>query len=212
MRLVECAQNSPEWLAARAGLATASNFSDILAQSRTKGEESTMRRNYRIRLVVERLTGKPMLGGFKSRATEQGHEREPYARKAYMVATGNLVQTVGVCLHDTLECAASPDGLIEDEGGLEVKCPELAAHLEYLQRKDEPPEYRAQIQGGMWVTGRKWWDFVSWNPDFPERLRLKIIRVQRNEIYIAGLATAVALFMSEVREEETALHNLAATT
>jgi hypothetical protein len=208
MRIVECEQGTPEWLRARCGIATASNFADILARSRDRKEEGVTRRNYRARLVVERLAGRPVEGGFSSYATKQGQEREPAGRERYMVATGNYVEQVGVCLHDTLECGASPDGLIDTDGGLELKCPELSTHLEYLRRKDEPPEYRAQIQGNLWITGRAWWDFASYNPDFPEHLQLIVRRVLRNDDYIASLELAVRLFMDEVRAEEAEVRAL----
>lgn len=208
MRIIECTQGTDEWKAARAGIATASEFAAILSKPKDGKGESTGRRNYRVRLVVERLSGRPIEGGFTSAATRQGTEREPSARAAYEIHTGNVVQEIGVCLHDELECGASPDGLVGDDGGVEIKCPELAAHLDYLRRKDEPPEYRAQIQGNLWITGRQWWDFVSFNPDFPPHLQLVVRRVQRDPKYIAALEFAVYLFMDEVRAEEAEVRAL----
>jgi len=192
-------QGTPEWLAERAGIATASSFADVMAT--VKSGEAASRRNYRARLVVERLTGKPV-PTFQSAAMRQGTEREPDARMAYMMKTGAVVDQVGLCRHDTLEAGASPDGLIGTDGGLEIKCPELATHLEYIKLKTEPPEYAWQIQGGMWITGRKWWDFASFNPDFPEHLQLVIRRVCRDEAAITRLAAEVSKFMDEVRAEE----------
>ena len=203
MRIIECEQGSPEWHQARAGLATASCFADVLSTIKTG--EAAARRNYRVKLVVERLTGKVLNGGFQSAAMLQGTEREPYAREAYEATTGRLVQEVGFIVDDMHQAGCSPDGLIDDDGGLEIKCPELATHLDYLRCPSEPPAYTPQIQGSMWLTGRKWWDFVSWNPDYPEPLRLVIRRVKRDETYITKLQLAIALFMSEVREEEAAV-------
>jgi hypothetical protein len=208
VKIIPCQQGTDEWRAARAGIATASEFGCILAKARSGNDEATTRRNYRVRLVVERLAGKPLEGGFATFATRQGTEREPLAREAYEVRTGNLVQEVGVCLHDELACGASPDGLVNDDGGVEIKCPELAAHLDYLRRKDEPPEYRAQIQGNLWITGRAWWDFVSFNPDFPPHLQLLVRRVPRDDKYIAGLEFNVRMFLGEVAEEEAAVRAL----
>lgn len=205
MLLVDCIQGTPEWRAARCGIATASGFADVLAT--IKNGEAAARRNYRAKLVVERLTGK-VIDTFQSAAMKQGVEREPLARDAYMVHSGNLVQQVGFMRHDTLEAGASPDGLIDDDGGLEIKCPELATHLAYLRLKAEPPEYTAQIQGCMWISGRAWWDFASFNPDFPPHLQLVVRRVPRDEKYIAGLALAVELFMGEVRAEEAEIRAL----
>lgn len=199
MRILDHEQGSPEWFAARAGLATASCFADVMATIRSGGEAAS-RRNYRARLVVERLTGKAVQT-FETAAMRQGREREPLAIQAYETRTGELVDRVGLCVHDKLLAGASPDGLVSDEGGLEVKCPELANHLEYLQIAGEPQEYSWQIQGGMWITGRQWWDFVSFNPDFPEHLQLVVRRVRRNEEAIARLEAAVEKFLAEVDRE-----------
>ena len=198
MRLVEGAQGMPEWLQARHGIPTASRFGAIMAK--IKSGEAADRRNYRADLVVELLTGRP-LEGFSTPAMRQGIEREPLARLAYEAETGEMVTEVGLCLHDTMGAGASPDGLIGTDGGLEIKCPERAAHLRYLQQAAEPPEYTWQIQGGMWITGRAWWDFVSWNPDFPEHLQLIIRRIKRDDKAIADLAAEVGLFITEVAAE-----------
>lgn len=208
MRIIDCVQGEPEWHAARAGLATASCFADILAT--IKSGEAAARRNYRAKLVVERLTGKVVEGGFKSAAMLQGTEREPLARAAYSAATEHWVDQVGFMVDDVHQAGCSPDGLIGDDGMLEIKCPELATHMEYLRRKDEPPEYRAQIQGQLWISGRQWCDFVAWNPDYPPRMQLVIRRVKRDEVAITSLQLAVAMFMQEVREEVAALERLAA--
>ncbi len=208
MTIYGCEQASPEWYECRRGIATASCFAEILAKGKN-GAEATGRRNYRAKLVVERLSGK-IVEGYKSRAMDQGTEREPLAREAYMVATGNFVERAGFFRHDTIEAGASPDGLIGAEGGIECKCPELSAHIDYLQRNDEPPEYRAQIQGNMWLTGRVWWDFISWNPDFPPSLQLVIRRVVRDEAYIARLELAVRRFIVEVYAHEAELRRMLA--
>lgn len=205
MIVIEHEQGSEGWLLARAGIATASCFSDVMAV--IKSGEAASRRNYRARLVVERLTGKPV-PTFTTAAMKQGTEREPLARMAYEAATGNLVEEIGLCRHDTLEAGASPDGLIGTDGGLEIKCPELATHLEYIKLKTEPPEYAWQIQGGMWITGRKWWDFASFNPDFPEHLQLVVRRVYRDEAAITRLAAEVSKFMDEVRAEESLIRSM----
>lgn len=201
MIIIDHPQGSEEWLASRSGIATASCFADVMAV--IKSGEAASRRNYRAKLVVERLTGKPVKG-FVTKAMEQGTEREPLARVAYEAETGNSVSEVGLCRHDTLECGASPDGLIGDKGGLEIKCPELATHLEYLRLKTVPADYFWQVQGGLWITGREWWDFVSFNPDFPENLQLAVRRVQRDEDAIKRLSAEVARFMDEVRAEADA--------
>lgn len=206
MRIIDVTQGTDEWRAARAGIATASNFSAILARG-TKNEEATTRRNLRIKLVLERLTGR-QAGGFESYATRQGTEREPLARQAYEVATGEIVRTVGFVRHDLLETGASPDGLIAADGGLEIKSPEPAAHLEAIRAKRVPTQYFAQVQGNLWICERRWWRFVSFNPDFPSALQLVIITAYRDDDYIDKLHLAVSLFMDEVRDEEAELRAL----
>ena len=198
MKLIECTQGSPEWFAARCGVASASRFAAIMAKIKTG--EAAERRNYRTDLVVERLTGKP-LDSFTTAAMKQGTEREPFARMAYEARTGIIVQEVGFCLHDVVNAGASPDGLIDADGGMEIKCPERSAHLRYLLSEAEPPEYTWQIQGAMWITERAWWDFVSYNPDFPEALQLIVRRIRRDNSAIDKLAAEVEAFLAEVEAE-----------
>lgn len=200
-RFLVCDQRSPEWFAARLGKATASNFSNVLAAKTTAAY-----RNYRVRLALERLTGKQE-DIFQSDAMKQGTEREPLARIAYEALTGNLVEEVGLCLHDTLECGASPDGLIDAVKGLEIKCPTPGKHCEYLRATAEPSEYTAQIQGCMWITDRTEWDFVSFCPEFPENAQLIVRTIKRDDAYIDKLAKAVEAFMREVSAEVEAIRN-----
>lgn len=201
MRILQAEQRSPEWFAARLGRATASNFSNVLAAKSTAAY-----RNYRVKLALERLTGKQE-DVFQSEAMKQGTEREPLARIAYEALTGNLVEEVGLCLHDTLECGASPDGLIDAVRGLEIKCPTPGKHCEYLRASAEPPEYTAQIQGCMWITERTEWDFVSFCPEFPENAQLIVRTIRRDDAYIDKLAKSVEAFMGEVSAEVEAIRN-----
>lgn len=207
MKIIDAPQGSAAWLQARCGVPSASRYAAIMAT--IKSGEAAERRNYRVDMVVERLTGRP-LDGFTTPAMKQGTEREPFARMAYEARTGNIVQEVGFCLHDVLATGASPDGLIGDDGGLEIKCPERAAHLRYLQQDAEPPEYTWQIQGGMWITGRQWWDFVSYQPDFPEHLQLIVRRIERNEEAIKKLAAEVERFLGEIEAELERVQRIAA--
>jgi hypothetical protein len=201
MKIVTAEQRSPDWFAARLGKATASNFANVLASKSTAAY-----RNYRVKLALERMTGKQE-EGFQSDAMRQGTEREPLARIAYEAHTGHLVEEVGFCLHDVLECGASPDGLVNADGGLEIKCPTPGKHFEYLRQKGEPAEYTAQIQGCMWITGRTWWDFVSFCPEFPENAQLIVRTIARDGDYIDRLAAAVDAFMAEVRADVEAISN-----
>lgn len=206
MIVIDCEQGDPLWFQSRLGLATASCFSDILSKGKGS-DESASRRNYRLKLVLERLTGK-IAQGFTSAAMTQGTEREPLARAVYESRFGRFVDLVGFLRHDELDAGASPDGLIDADGLQEIKCPEPAAHLEVLRSNEAPSKYYAQIQGQLWIAEREWCDFCSYQPEFPEALQLKVIRVERDERYIAGLALAVSIFMDEVRKEERAVREL----
>ena len=199
MIVVDAVQGTDEWLQARLGHATASRFRDILAT--VKSGEAAVRRAYRADLVVELLTGLPTKY-FVSSAMAQGTEREPIARSEYEARLGRFVTEVGFVKHPSLRIGASPDGLVDD-GGIEIKCPERANHLAYLSlpKGQCPPEYRAQVQGNMWLTERSWWDFISFNPDFPESMRLLVRRVPRDEGFIASLAGEVAHFAFEVTRD-----------
>lgn len=189
-------QGTPEWLAQRAGHATASRFKDVLAKIKT-GEAAT-RRNYRVQLVTERLTGQPC-ESYTNAAMQWGTDQESSARAAYEAQTGDLVEQVGFILHPGMAwTGASPDGLIGDEGGIEIKCPfQSTVHVETLQG-GMPAEHMPQVQGVMWVTGRKWVDFVSYDPRMPEHLQLYVQRIKRDDSYIAELEKAVAAFLGEV--------------
>lgn len=202
-------QGSPEWLAERAGHATASCFKDVLAKIKTG--EANDRRKYRMQLVTERLTGIPV-ETYQNAAMARGTATEPMAREAYEVESGEWVEQVGFLKHPGMTwTGASPDGLIGEDGGIEIKCPfNSTVHVETLQGGIMPPEHRPQVQGVMWVTGRKWIDFISYDPRMPAKLRLFVYRVQRDEAYIATLAEQVEKFLAEVDRQHQSLLELAA--
>lgn len=196
--LVKADQGSEEWLQARVGLATASRFNDIMA--RTRSGYAASRKNYNAELVVERLTGAAQ-DFFKSAAMEWGTNTEPVARLAYALATGNDAEETGLWLHDEIPAGASPDGFIGEDGALEIKCPNTATHLDTLVTKQVPRQYYAQVQGQLWITGRKWCDFVSFDPRLPENAQMIIINIMRDEEYIKDLETEVRSFLDEVEEQ-----------
>jgi hypothetical protein len=193
---IELAQGSPEWFVARCGYCTASRFADVLATIRS-GEAAT-RRNYRAEVVCERLTGVPA-EHFQSAEMRFGTEQEPYARIAYESTTGNMVSQCGFLKHPQLAAGASPDGLIGSDGGLEIKVPNTATHLDALL-KGMDRGHLPQIQGGLWITGRRWWDFVSYDPRMPERFQLYVQRVERDQAYIDNLEREVRKFLAEVED------------
>ena len=192
-------QGSVEWLMERCGLITASRFKDAMDFLKS-GKPGAKRTAYLWELVYERLTGKPAYHAV-SYAMERGTELEPMARMSYESFTGNMVMETGFHKHPTLPyVGGSPDGLIDDEGGCEFKCPmNPEKHLStFLTGMDE--DHAAQVQGLMWITGRKWWDFGSYNPDIPAPHDLYVQRVDRDDEYIAKLETAVITLNDEANE------------
>lgn len=193
-------QGSKEWHASRAGKATASRFSDVMSFKKD-GNEMAARRDYRTQVAIERLTGKH-LDGYVSFAMREGTEREPLARAAFEATTGLYVSEVPFIEHPDLLAGCSPDGLIGEASGVEIKCPQPTKHFEYLSLPagGVPEEYLFQVQGSMWITGRPEWYFTSFNPDFPGALQLVVRRVARDEKIISALSVGVEKFLEEVEE------------
>lgn len=189
-------QGSPEWHQLRVGKVTASRVADVLAKVKTG--ESASRKNLRTELVVERLTGKKT-EGFTSAAMDRGVELEPIARAAYEVKTGKLVDQVAFVDHPTIEWfGCSPDGLVGDDGLVEIKCPNTATHLEYMEADKPPSKYIPQMQAQMACTGRQWCDFVSFDDRLPDGLQLFIVRVFRDDKYILAMENEIEIFLCEV--------------
>lgn len=193
-------QGSAEWLLERLGHASASRFADILAVS-AKGLPLKAREDYVMQLVTERLYGRPTESA-SSQAMQWGRESEPLARAAYEIETGVIVTESDFVKHPTIQfVGASPDGLIGEEGGYESKCPATSRIHVATLRDGMPKEHIAQVQGCMWVTGRKWWDFISYDPRATPEFRLYVERIQRDEAYIAKLETEVVKFLAEVQAQ-----------
>ena len=202
-------QGSPEWFAERLGKVTASCISDILAKGRN-GNESAARANYRAQLVAERLSGK-VAESFSNSAMQWGTETEPFARMAYEATTGNLVRECGFVSHPTIkEAGASPDGLIDDDGLLEIKCPNTATHIDYFLSGGIPEKYKPQMGWQCVCTGRTWCDFVSFDPRLPEKFQLHIARFEPEKEYLELLENEVKKFLAEVEEVITQLQRKAA--
>jgi putative phage-type endonuclease len=194
-----CVQGTDEWRAARVGLITASRIRDVLAK--VKSGEAATRRNYKAQLVVERLTGKPYGDDYTNAAMRWGVEQEPFARAAYEMQRGLLVDQVGLVLHPIIEMSgASPDGLVGADGLVEIKCPKTANHLDWLLADVPPAEYEPQMQWQMACTGRAWCDFVSYEPNLPEHLQLFVVRAARDETWIKEMQEEVVAFDNEILE------------
>lgn len=196
-------QGSYDWIQQRVGHATASRFKDVMAKLKGGGPAQA-RKDYMSELVCECLTSQPVTK-FSNAAMAWGTEMEPEARQAYIIATGNEVDEVSFIRHSKLRCGASPDGIVNLEGCLEIKCPNSTTHMETLIADEVPEQHTAQIQGQMWITGYQWCDFVSYDPRMPKGLDLFIRRVQRDNFFIAQLEGEVALFLKEVDERVAAL-------
>lgn len=191
-------QGTPEWFAQRLGKVTASRVADIIAK--TQSGAAASRKNYLAQLVAERLTGQAA-DSFKSGAMQHGTETEPMARMAYETETGLMVTEVAMIQHPKIEMAgASPDGLVGEDGLVEIKCPNTSTHISTLMADKAPSGYMAQMQWQMACTGRAWVDFVSFDPRMPEDMQLFIKRVPRDEKLIAEYEAEVVKFLAEVQE------------
>jgi putative phage-type endonuclease len=198
MRTLQCEQRSPEWFQAHCGVITSSVIDAVMVE---KGDSKT-RDDLKWRLVGEILSGKPsdkFTKGFSSRAMENGTEMEKFARGAYEVKEGVLVDEIGLVYHPTIErCATSPDSLVGDEGVLEIKCPLRETHLKYLSKGKVPTEYLKQCIWHIACTRRKWIDFVSYCPDLPEHMQLFVKRMEVDSAVVEQFEKAARQFLSEV--------------
>jgi len=189
MKIIECEQGSSEWFEARKGVPTASRFGMVLTAK-------TMRLSAQADELINQLIGEKLslippegVEHFTNRAIRWGEQTEDEARAWYSLETNHDVQQVGFCLTDDGRFGCSPDGLIGDDGVLELKCPQAATQVSYLLAGGLPSEYRAQCAGALIVTGRPWLHFVSYSPGLPPLL----VKVQRDE-YVEKLAAALEEF------------------
>lgn len=223
IQIIECEQGSAAWFDARKGIPTASEFSTVMSEgrdgalpaaiidamvksgcsaaqlaaavkaARARGASpSAARLKYLRTLAGEIIRGTPEDEGYSSAAMERGKAQEAEARELYAFATGYETQQVGFIRNG--RAGASPDSLIGTDGGLEIKTALAHIQIERLQRRELPTEHRAQVQGNLWITERGWWDFVSYSPG----LDPLIVRVHRDDAYIAQLAQAVDAFNEEL--------------
>lgn len=194
IKIINCEQGSPEWFQARLGIPTASEFATVM-RTKGKGEngESKERRTYLHKLAGEIITGQPM-ESYTNAYMERGKELEDEARKLYAFQTDTDPQIVGFIRNG--DAGASPDSLIGNDGGMEIKTALPHIQIERLLRGELPPEHRAQVQGNIWICERDWWDFMSYCPKLPPF----ILRVPRDDDYIASLAAAVAAFNHDLAE------------
>lgn len=204
--MTEIIQGSDEWKALRLGKVTASRVSDVIAK--TKTGYSASRANYMAQLIAERLT-QTVAEAYTNAAMQHGTETEPEARAAYCFYQGVTVTEVAFVPHPKIDQAGcSPDGLVDEDGLVEIKCPNTATHLETLLGQAVPSKYEAQMQFQMACTGRKFCDFVSYDPRMPENMRLFVKRVPRNDSFIADVEKEIASFLFEMAVKLSELNSL----
>ena len=192
-------QLSEEWFAARLGKVSASRVKDIMPGARGYG---ATRKNYMMELLCQRLTG-TREEGFNSAAMQRGTDLEPVARGAYEVLTGDTVEEVGFIDHPNVKgLGASPDGLIGDDGLIEIKCPNTAQHVACLKSGKHDSRYYWQMQCQMACTDRDWCMFVSFDDRLPEPLDLFVVRVERNQEDIESMLAECQKFLAELDELE----------
>lgn len=200
MRIINHEQGTQEWLQSRLGCPSGSGFANLITAA---GKPSTSAQAYINQLIAELLT---------DRTTEvkvnewmqRGTDLEPLAREYFELSSGLSVEEVGFCKHDTMECGVSPDGLIGNDGGLEIKCPAPHTHVAYLRDGKLPTKYKQQVMGCLWITEREWWDFVSYHETMP----VLQVRVYRDEDYITKLAEAVWDACDAIQYETERLRNM----
>ena len=192
-------QRTDEWFAQRLGKVTASRVGDVIAK--TKTGPSASRDNYATQLVLERLTNAK--GEFFTNAAMQwGTETEPMARQAYELKRDVFVDEVGFIDHPTIDMSgASPDGLVDKTGLVEIKCPESKTHMEYLMSGKPPAKYIPQMMWQMACTGREWCDFVSFDPRFPTNLQILVVKVEYDPTYVKMLELEITQFLDEVSKK-----------
>lgn len=197
MRIFNCEQRSPDWYAARLGIPTASEFSRIITPK--KGEYAAGAETYICELIDEAVRPDAERGFGGNRHTARGVALEPDARDYYGLQFDVVPREVGFITNDTGTLGASPDSLIDPDGGLEIKCPDGPTHVAWLRAGVVPDEHKAQVHGSLIISGRAWWDFLSWCPPY----RPLLVRVVRDN-YTAKVDTCLQRFLSELAKAREA--------
>lgn len=204
MIISDSPQGSEQWHIDRAGAITASMFSEVrkrLKSGPNKGDYTSAAHDYAFRLAVERISGEPLDGGFETWAMRRGNELEPEARMAHEDRIDMMVTRTGLVLTDDRRFGASADGFIGDDGGSEYKCLVCPERLRSIILAKNIDEFKDQIQGCMWLTGRKWWHFVLYCPPLKPAGRDLIIReVERDDDYIEAMEADLIAFDGLVEE------------
>lgn len=199
-------QGSEAWLEERLGLATASRFFDIVDWTKetknVKAKPKAAYYSYMFQLLAERRTGK--VARFSSKPMEWGRQHEEQAASLYAEMTGADVRELGFIKHDTLDAGASLDRTVDDDGLLEIKCPNTSTHLSYIFN-GIPPQYHAQMQGQMWIAGKQWGDFMSFDPEVDGPDQVYIERIERNDEFINVMEQRITQFLAALDRKEEQL-------
>lgn len=191
MKIITCDQRSPEWYAVRCGIPTASEFGNIITAKR--GEYAAAADTYINQLIDEMMRPAADRSWGSNRHTDRGNDLEPEARDLYAFERDLVPDQVGFILNDAGTLGCSPDSLIDPDGGLEVKCPDGPTHVKWVRAGGVPDEHKAQVHGSLIITGRAWWDFLSYCPGYPRLL----VRVEPDD-YTAKLRGHLDRFLHEL--------------
>lgn len=192
IEIIDCEQRSPQWYSARAGIPTASEFSTVMAKGKDGGASTSVtRKTYMLKLAGELITGEPM-EGYENAYMARGRDMEPEARDIYAFVNDAPLTPVGFVRNGRKGC--SPDSLIGDNGGLEIKTAAPHILIPFLLRNEFPAEHKAQVQGTLWVAEREWWDLCVYWPKMP----LFTVRAFRDDLYIKQISDAVDRFNDEL--------------
>lgn len=203
----ELIQGSDAWKAIRLGKVTASRVADATDLLKS-GKPGAKRETYMGELIAERLTGL-VVEKYQNDLMRWGTAQEPEARALYEFMQGVEVEQIAFVAHPTIAMAGcSPDGLIGEDGLIEIKCPSTSTHVDTLLAQSAPDEYRKQILWQMACTGRLWCDFVSYDPRLPPHMSLFIARIERDDAAIAELEASVRAFLAEIDMKVDALNAL----
>lgn len=204
-RLIECAQGSQEWLEARTGVITASRFKDAV-DALKNGTPSAKSVSYAAQVALERISRTPSDEGFTTWQMRRGTELEPKARMEYEFRTGNLASESGIALTEDGVFGYSTDGFVGDDGLIEIKCPASPEKIVAMWATGDLSEYIHQIQGGLWITGRKWCDFIMYCPQLdPVGKQLFLRRVERDDNFIDDMVEKLLAFKVRVDANEEIL-------
>lgn len=205
--IIDCEQRSDEWKDARAGRLTGSAAAAMMTE--IKSGEAAARRDLRVRLALERITGRPQENEFTAASVRHGVAMEPEALGIYEAETGQILERVGFLSLGGVMAGCSLDGFVHGRKGIvEAKCPKSATHLEYLRTREIPKAYRWQCLHNMWVSDAEWCDFISYDNCFPMQLQYLCVRLERSQIEINSYAATVGRFLAEVSVAVSEINNL----